>query len=138
NLKEALSLIKQALDLKPEEGAYVDSLGWVYYRLGRLDEALEQLKKAVSLVPDDAVILEHLGEVYLKKGLRKEARELWLRSLEADPNNQLLADRFRKEGFGDPETEERIQRAKTKASQQSSDTSLLPIVRQEHTSSQAQ
>jgi len=90
---------------------------------------LEQLKKAVGLMPDDPVVLEHLGEVYLKKGLRKEAREIWIRSLEADPNNQLLTDRFRKEGFGDPDAEERIQRAKTKASQQSTTeiTSQRPV-----------
>ncbi len=109
------------MGLRPDEGAYVDSLGWVYYRMGRLDEAVRHLERAVELMPDDAVILEHLGEVYLEKGRRKEARELWLRSLEADPFNEKLSERFKEAGFGDPDDEERIQRAKSKDVKQSSE-----------------
>jgi len=63
---------------------------------------------------DDAVIHEHLGEVYLKKERGPDARESWLKSLELDPTNDTLIERFKKAGFGDPEAEERFQRAKTK------------------------
>jgi tetratricopeptide (TPR) repeat protein len=60
------------------------------------------------------VIHEHLGEAYLKKSRREEAREAWLRALELDPSNAQLIERFKTTGFGDPESEERFQRAKSK------------------------
>jgi predicted Zn-dependent protease len=71
------------------------------------------------LVPDDAVIQEHLGEIYLKKSLTQEAKEAWLRSLELDPDNNKLVDRYKMAGFGDPAKEERIQKARLRDSKSS-------------------
>jgi tetratricopeptide (TPR) repeat protein len=65
NLDKALAYIKKAVELKPDNGYILDSLGWVYYRLGRFDEAREQLEKAVQLAPDDPNIYDHLGDVYV-------------------------------------------------------------------------
>ena len=62
NLDEALAMIKTAVDLRPNDGYIVDSLGWAYYRLGRYDEAVTQLERAVELQPDDSVINDHLGD----------------------------------------------------------------------------
>lgn len=113
-LAEAVGLIKRALAVKPDDGAYVDSLGWAHFKLGQWDDAVRELERAVSLLPDDAVIHEHLGEAYLKKSRRDEAREAWLRALELDTTNAKLIERFKATGFGDPESEERFQRAKAK------------------------
>lgn len=64
-LDEAFKLISRAVELAPDNGAYLDSLGWVYFKQGKNAEALEQLKKAVRLTVDDETVWEHLGEAYL-------------------------------------------------------------------------
>jgi tetratricopeptide (TPR) repeat protein len=115
-LEEAVALIQQALVVKPQNGYYLDSLAWAYYKMGRFQAALEEMKRAVAVVPDDPVFLEHLGEIYLTQNLRGEAREAWLRSLELDPTNHKLAERFKAKGFGDPATEERIRKSQQRLS----------------------
>lgn len=84
NLEEAERLIKEALSIKPDDGYITDSLGWVYYKMGRYTKALELLKRAVELVPDDPVILEHLGDAYLKINDKENALRSYERSLEND------------------------------------------------------
>ncbi len=74
NLDEAETLIKKALASDAQNGAYIDSLGWVYYKKGKVDEALAQLEKAVRLYPDPE-IYGHLIEAYTKKGLTEKAQE---------------------------------------------------------------
>jgi tetratricopeptide (TPR) repeat protein len=74
-LDEALELVKRALVLKPNDGFYTDSLGWVYYQKKDFSQALEALEKAVSLEPEEGVILEHLADTLLKLGRTKEAVE---------------------------------------------------------------
>ncbi|MDF1591353.1 MAG: tetratricopeptide repeat protein [Desulfobacterales bacterium] len=81
NLDEAEHLIKEALKYKPDDGYITDSLGWVYFKKGRIKEALLYLEKAVSLVPDDPIILEHLGDAYLKANQHDKALEYYQRSL---------------------------------------------------------
>lgn len=115
-LEEAVALIQRALAVKPQNGYYLDSLAWAYYKMGRFREALEEMKRAVAVVPDDPVFLEHLGEIYLTQNLPGEAREAWLRSLELDPTNHKLVERFKAKGFGDPATEERIQKSQQRLS----------------------
>ena len=116
NIDEALSLTKQAVALKPENGYYVDSLGWAFYKSGMLVEALQEIQKAVTLVGDDPVIYEHLGEIYLRQKKMTDAREAWMHSLELDPSNEKLAQRFRDQGMGDPAQEDRIRKAKRRVS----------------------
>jgi tetratricopeptide (TPR) repeat protein len=90
NLDEALELILRAVELEPDNGAYADSLGWVYYRLGRWPEALEQLQRASRLVPGDAVVLEHLGDVLQALGQLTEAKEAYRRALRREDASQGL------------------------------------------------
>lgn len=116
NIDQALSLTRRAVALKPENGYYVDSLGWAFYKSGLLAEALTEIKRAVSLVGDDPVIYEHLGEIYIKQQNLADAREAWLHSLELDPSNEKLFQRFREQGMGDPSEEDRIQQAKRRVS----------------------
>ena len=67
-LEEALKLVNKALELEPHNGAYLDSLGWVYYRLDKLDEAVDNLKQAAQKVSRDPVVHDHLGDVYFRQG----------------------------------------------------------------------
>src|SRR5208282_6054534 len=93
NLKEALSLVQKATELKPDSGYIVDSLGWVYFKMGRLEEALETLKKAVNLVKDDPVLNEHLGDVYEAMGKYADALNAWNASLRYDSKEEGLKER---------------------------------------------
>jgi len=80
-LNEAYEMIKKALDQDPNNGAYLDSLGWALFRLNRLDEAESYLKRALERTPKDPTIHDHLGDVYAKQGKTKEAVNMWQRSL---------------------------------------------------------
>lgn len=115
-IEEAIRLTKQAVALRPSNGYYVDSLGWAFFKKGLLVEALAEIKRAAALVGDDPVIYEHLGEIYLKQHQMSEAREALLHSLELDPSNAKLMERFREAGLGEPTTEERVRQAMRRVS----------------------
>jgi len=107
NLKTAMDYIRKAVKLKPDDGYYVDSLGWAYYRLGNLQSAVEQLERAVELKPDDPVINDHLGDAYWRVGRKLEAEYQWQQSLTLKPDSDLIAtiDKKLKDGLADsPET----------------------------------
>mgnify|MGYP003693733901 CR=1 FL=1 len=87
NLGEAMQLIQRAVDQEPDNGAYIDSLGWIYYRLGRLADARVQLERAVHLTNGDPVVHEHLGDVYKDLRLFDLARQEYQRSLDQDGSN---------------------------------------------------
>jgi tetratricopeptide (TPR) repeat protein len=91
-LEEAQQLISKALDLDPDNGAYEDSLGWVYYRLNRLDQAADELRVAVDKVGKDPTVHDHLGDVYFKQGKIREAIQQWEASVAewkvASPSDQ--------------------------------------------------
>ncbi|HEX3683982.1 MAG TPA: tetratricopeptide repeat protein [Bryobacteraceae bacterium] len=80
-LQEAQDLIKRAVNLEPNNYAYLDSLGWVYYRLNRLDEAVQQLTRSLQIMSKDPTIHDHLGDVYFKQGKIKDAIAQWQSSL---------------------------------------------------------
>jgi tetratricopeptide (TPR) repeat protein len=89
SLEEALGLIRRALDKDPNNGAYVDSMGWVYYRLGRLEEARKELERAVTLTGGDPVVHEHLGDVYKDMRLKELAKEQYKLSLQGDDTSRV-------------------------------------------------
>ncbi|MGP1355165.1 tetratricopeptide repeat protein [Roseicyclus sp.] len=88
NLDEALGMIEEAVAARPESGYIVDSLGWVYYRLGRFEEAVEPMERAVALLPTDPIINDHLGDVYWMVGRQREARFQWERALSLEPTEE--------------------------------------------------
>ena len=88
-LEDALSLIQQARNLAPKDPAIIDSLGWVYYRLGRINEALELLQQAYVLFPDGEVAA-HLGEVLWAKGEKEKALEIWNKALDQQPKHRII------------------------------------------------
>ena len=81
-LHEALRLILRALELKPNNGYYLDSLAWVYYRLGEYHKAHASILQALRLHPDEAVILEHYAEILLKLGRRAEGLRIYQKALQ--------------------------------------------------------
>lgn len=87
NLDQALDYIQRAIELKPENGYIHDSLGWVYYRLGKLEQAIKALETAVKLSPEDAAILEHLGDVYLESGRVREALQSYRKAVKLSREN---------------------------------------------------
>jgi tetratricopeptide (TPR) repeat protein len=77
NLTQALEMIEKAVEAQPQDGYIVDSLGWAFYKLGRMEEAVETLERAVMLNPTDPEINDHLGDAYWQVGRRLEARFQW-------------------------------------------------------------
>ena len=78
------------MTLLPNDGFIVDSLGWAYYRTGRMEEAVEALERAVTLRPEDPVINDHLGDAYWVVGRRTEARYQWIRAQRTAEDEDLL------------------------------------------------
>jgi tetratricopeptide (TPR) repeat protein len=81
-LDESLNFIKQALTFEPNNAAYLDSLGWVYFKLGKYDLAEENLTKAALHMSSDPTVQEHLGDLYQKTGRLKLAAAHWERSVQ--------------------------------------------------------
>ena len=86
---EALILIERALEIKPNEAAFIDSLGWVQYRLENYKDAVTNLRKALLLFDNDEVAA-HLGEVLWVSGEQQEARNVWQKALDARPDSDIL------------------------------------------------
>jgi tetratricopeptide (TPR) repeat protein len=80
-LDEAITLIKKAVDLDPANGAYLDSLGWAYYKQGKFDLAEDNLIKASQRIGTDPTVQDHLGDLYLRTGRLKLAAAHWERAL---------------------------------------------------------
>lgn len=81
NLDKALEYIQRAIELKPENGYIHDSLGWIYYRLGKMEQAVKELEAAAKLSPNDSAILEHLGDVYLESGRGRQALDTYRKAV---------------------------------------------------------
>ena len=77
HLVRALEMIETAVAAQPQDGYIIDSLGWAFYKLDRMEEAVETLERAVMLLPNDPEINDHLGDAYWKVGRKLEARFQW-------------------------------------------------------------
>ena len=85
NLDRARTMVERAVELRPDEGSYIDSLGWVLLLQGDKDGALRHLERAVTLMPEDATINGHLGDALDAVGRRREAAFQWRRALNLRP-----------------------------------------------------
>jgi tetratricopeptide (TPR) repeat protein len=85
NLNEALAMVKKAVELKPNDGYIVDSLGWAYFQLGDYEEATIHIERAVDLNPSDPIIGEHLGDAYWRVGRNLEAKFQWQHAKDNGP-----------------------------------------------------
>ncbi|WP_205627210.1 tetratricopeptide repeat protein [Herbaspirillum rhizosphaerae] len=88
-LPEAVTLIKKAVELAPEDPFIADSLGWAEFRMGNLDEAEKELRRAYGLRPDPEIGI-HLGEILWARGKQDEAKKLWREAQAKDPKNDVL------------------------------------------------
>jgi tetratricopeptide (TPR) repeat protein len=91
NLPEAMEMVRKAVELRPNDGYIVDSLGWAHYQLGEYEEAVKQLERAVELKPADPVIADHLGDAYWRTGRKLEARFQWQHAKDNKPEPADLA-----------------------------------------------
>ena len=94
NLDEAATLVRRALKSVPKSGAYLDSLGFIYFKQGKLDAAIENLEQALHYLPDTPVILLHLADAYLGKGLKQKALQTLEQAVLLEPNNAELRQRL--------------------------------------------
>ncbi len=109
-LEEAVQYVKEALTLDPRNGAYLDSLGWAYFKLNDLENAEKYLLEADQLVKNDPTIVDHLGDLYYKIGDLKKAQSFWMRSVSIGAEEEdlqkvrrkleLLQDKIRKQKPG--------------------------------------
>jgi tetratricopeptide (TPR) repeat protein len=86
-LEESVRYIQKALETDPNNGAYLDSLGWAYFKMNKLDLAELNLEKAARIITNDPTIHEHLGRVYLQEGKMRQAEQEWERALKEWPNS---------------------------------------------------
>ena len=90
NLEEAMAMVKKAVDLKPNDGYIIDSLGWAYYQLGDYEQAVIHLERAVELLPADPTIADHLGDGYWRVGRKLEAKFQWQHAIDNKPEPEDL------------------------------------------------
>lgn len=88
HVQEALEMLKRAVDLRPDDGYIVDSLGWAYYQLGDYQRAIEYLEKAIAIEPGQATINDHLGDAYWRVGRKLEARYQWQHAMTLKPEKK--------------------------------------------------
>jgi tetratricopeptide (TPR) repeat protein len=103
NLDRGTQMVRRAVELKPNDGYIVDSLGWAYFRLGLYDQAAKELERAIELRPEDPVINDHLGDAYWKVDRRLEAQFQWRHARDMKPEAEDLVkiDDKLKNGLGE-------------------------------------
>jgi tetratricopeptide (TPR) repeat protein len=90
NLDQAETMVAQALQSEPENAYYIDSMGWIYFKQGKMSRAGAELERAVKLMPEDAAMRDHLGDAYLARGQKEQALEQWRKALELDPKKEEI------------------------------------------------
>ncbi len=90
NLEEARTMIEKALKQEPENSAYLDSMGWVLYRLNRLEEALTFIQQSVDhSEKPDGTLYDHLGDILSALGRHDQARKEWQKALGLEPSDEI-------------------------------------------------
>ncbi|HLW35698.1 MAG TPA: tetratricopeptide repeat protein [Chthoniobacterales bacterium] len=94
-LDEAEQMVKLALQSDPNNGAYIDTLGWLEYREGKFDQALvDLLRAAQKMTRDDPVVFEHIGDTFAKMNKVAQAVDAWQKALNLDPQNKSLSEKI--------------------------------------------
>ncbi|HEY7697806.1 MAG TPA: tetratricopeptide repeat protein, partial [Vicinamibacteria bacterium] len=96
SLDQSLDYVQRALEQDPHNGAYLDSLGWVYFKMGKLDLAEDNLLKAVKSLRLTGVVYDHLGDLYFRKGDREQALTYWRKALDQEDDELEKDDVARK------------------------------------------
>ncbi len=90
NLERALALAMDAIELEPENSAYLDTVGWIYFKMGKLKLALKFIQESVQIENTNAVVLEHLGDVLTSGDRLSEAADIYKQAFELDQENMRL------------------------------------------------
>ena len=90
HLNKALAMATKAIELEPKNAAYLDTIGWIYYKMNNIEKALSFIRRSVELENDNAVVLEHLGDVLIANNQIEEAIIYYLKALDIDKDNQIL------------------------------------------------
>ncbi len=98
-LDRALKMALEAVAAEANNASYLDTLGWIYFKLGRYIEAERYIAQAVATGKASAVVHEHLGDIYFKLGKKDKAREFWQKALEMDSKNQALREKIERGSF---------------------------------------
>jgi tetratricopeptide (TPR) repeat protein len=88
-------MIRRAFKLKPDNGYIADSLGWLYFKQGKMSLAIKYLGKAANILPDDPTIAEHLGDAYTRAGLFKKALKTYRHALKFNHRNNILKKKLK-------------------------------------------
>ena len=97
HLDEAEDMIGRALQFDPNNGAFLDTLGWIHYRQGKYEEALAELLRASqNLTRPDPIVLEHIGDAYSKLNRVPQALDFWQKAIALSPENKVLAEKIEK------------------------------------------
>ena len=96
DLNFALELAENAISIEPDNAAFLDTIGWIYFKLGTYRKAKEFIEKSLSINDNNPVILEHLGDIYLKLNKSAEAVNIYEKVLQIDSKNQLIKDKINK------------------------------------------
>ncbi len=112
NLDKALVYVREALEAEPENGAYIDTLGWIYYKQGRFEKARDEIKTALELMGEDPVLLDHLGDIYRKLGKTQKALSNWEKSFILDPENKTTLEKLRDYGANTDELKKKAEEEK--------------------------
>jgi len=95
-LEESLEMSRKTVEKEPENPSYLDTLGWIYFRIGNYKDAEFYIKKAIEKDKNNATLLDHLGDVYFMKGEKKKAMEYWKNAFELDPDLKNLKTKIEK------------------------------------------
>lgn len=99
NLTKAQKYVQRALSKDPENPAYIDTLGWIYYMRGDYSNALREIQRAYDRLPRDPTITEHLGDVHARLDNKKEALKYWIKALKQQPDNPKLRHKLEEMGL---------------------------------------
>ncbi len=95
-LEEALQMAKIAIEKEPLNSSYLDTIGWVYYKLGQYEKAKEYIEQAIKVGGESSVMLEHLGDINYKLGNKDKAKKNWEKSLSLDSTNNRVKIKIEK------------------------------------------
>ena len=98
-LDRALQMSLQAVAADPENASYLDTAGWVYFRLAKYDDARHYIEKAIAAGGASATVYEHMGDIQFKLGQKEKAGEFWKQALQMNANNQSLKDKIARGSF---------------------------------------
>lgn len=96
-LNEALKMSKKSIDTEPNNASYLDTYGWINYKLGNYKIAKEYLEKAVEIEPENSTLIDHLGDVYFKLGNRKKSLDFWKKAFKLDSTKTDIQQKIQKE-----------------------------------------